>query len=919
MFQDIIKKGLAIVLTLTMCTALSGSKKPVQAFTSDNGDGTFTNPVIFSDVPDEDIIRVDDAYYMISTTMHLSPGAPIMKSYDLVNWEIVNYVYDYLEEDDARSLKNGKSDYAYGSWAASLRYDKYQKRYYVTFSSQTTPKSYFFTTDDIEHGSWRRSETEKCYDSSFLFVDTGSECKKYMIIPVSKQGKKADGSTYTYNQTEMCELLVNEQTWDVSLGSERTLLIDNNNYENPPAGLAAEGVHAYKIGEYYYFFMIQGASNPVRQQICWRSKTLTHGSFEVKKVFTGGIVDENGKTVNSSWGIAQGGIVQTPDGDWYSIMFQDYHSVGRIPVLVPLVWGDDGWPVFGSEGKSVSQVLPIPVPGHEKKSIVESDEFDNNPVRNIYDEAKKNSGITAGIPADELDQHLDSIEENEFGYNGSNLKLVWQWNHNPNNNLWSLTEREGYLRLKSGLLSKNIRTARNTLTQRTYGPTSGASTAIEVGHMRDGDTAGLAAFQNQYGFVGIKMENGTKYLVMHRAQKAGDADGAEQERVELTQDRVYLKVNCDFRENTKSNQTWRMKDEAYFYYSLDGENWTQIGDTLNMSYDWPDFMGYRFGLFYYSTLTRGGYVDFDYFHVASVDGKKAELESCIKEAESLQRQPYHTEDQWERLTGCLAQAKTAMNDLPDEESELSLPEIEQNNREAYPAIEQLTKTIAEIKAAQPAEPNPTAPTDPGKPSVTLGVPVPTAGPGSSPAPSPQADPNKAAGGVKSRNVTVKAAGYPFTGKGIVLVNGSKVRLQATVLPANAAQKSVTYSSNKKKVASISSKGIVSARKPGSAKITVTAKDNGAKTVIKVNVVKKKKTNRVLKAAKKSAVIKTGQSIEFKIKKITAKTTTPVIYKSSSKQIASIDPYGTIYGKKKGTVKIRAICGNKSATMNIEVQ
>ena len=113
--------------------------------------------------------------------------------------------------------------------------------------------------------------------------------------------------------------------------------------------------------------------------------------------------------------------------------------------------------------------------------------------------------------------------------------------------------------------------------------------------------------------------------------------------------------------------------------------------------------------------------------------------------------------------------------------------------------------------------------------------------------------------------------------------------------------------------------MLSARKPGNAKITVTAKDSGAKTVIKVNVVKKKKANRVLKAAKKSAVIKTGQSIQFKIKKITAKTTMPVIYKSANKQIAAIDPYGTITGKKKGNVKIRAICGNKSATMNIEVQ
>ena len=54
---------------------------------TDDGNGNYTNPVIFADVPDIDIIRVDDAFYMVSTTMHLSPGCPVMRSYDLVNWE----------------------------------------------------------------------------------------------------------------------------------------------------------------------------------------------------------------------------------------------------------------------------------------------------------------------------------------------------------------------------------------------------------------------------------------------------------------------------------------------------------------------------------------------------------------------------------------------------------------------------------------------------------------------------------------------------------------------------------------------------------------------------------------------------------------------------------------------------------------
>lgn len=911
MSGKIIRISMAVLFVAALCISFARGGDSVRAFTSDRGDGTFSNPVIFSDVPDEDIIRVGNAYYMISTTMHMSPGAPIMRSYDLVNWEIVNYVYDYLEEDDARSLKNGKSDYAYGSWAASLRYDQYQKRYYVTFSSQTTPKSYFFVTDDIENGSWHRSETEKCYDSSFLFVDTGTECKKYMIIPVSKQGTKADGSKYSYNQTEMCDLIVNEDTWDVTLGSERRLLIDNNNYENPSAGLAAEGVHAYKIGEYYYFFMIQGASNPVRQQICWRSKTLEHGTFEVKKVFTGGIVDAEGKTVNSSWGVAQGGIVQTPEGEWYSIMFQDYHSVGRIPVLVPVSWGEDGWTVFGNDGKSVDQVLPIPVSGQEKKSIVQSDEFDNGTTRRIYDEAKKGTGIIAGIPVEELEASLDRVEENEYGYNGSNLKPVWQWNHNPNNNLWSLTDREGYLRLKSGLISKNIREARNTLTQRTFGPTSGAVTVVEVGHMREGDVAGLTAFQNQYGFVGVKMESGRKYLVMHRAEKMGDAAGKEIEAVELTQDRIYLKVNCDYRENRKLNQTWRMKDEAYFYYSLDGENWTQIGDTLNMSYDWPDFMGYRFGLFYYSTKNCGGYVDFDSFHVGSVDGKRAELQKLIETAESIQRQPIHTEQQWEEFTQALAGAREAVKDLPEEESELDLREIEENNGTAYVAIQRLEGAVETVRKASPSETETPPPLETPLPSPSVQTPVPT--PAASASMPPQDGTN-----IRSARILIRAAGYPLIKKGMYLVKGSKVSLRVEVLPEYASQKTVTFTSDKTNVVSVSSKGVVKAVKPGKAKITISTKDGGAKAVLPVQVVKKKKVNRVVKAAKSTLKVRKGGKEELKINKLTAKTTSPVTYQSLNKKIASIDQYGGITGRKKGNTKIKVTCGKKTITVKVKV-
>ena len=117
---------------------------------TDDGEGNYTNPVIFADVPDIDIIRVGDAFYMVSTTMHLSPGCPVMRSYDLVNWEIVNYVYNTLDDKDNLALRNGENNYGKGQWAATLRYN--DGVYYAGFLSYATGKTYIYHTNDIEMG-----------------------------------------------------------------------------------------------------------------------------------------------------------------------------------------------------------------------------------------------------------------------------------------------------------------------------------------------------------------------------------------------------------------------------------------------------------------------------------------------------------------------------------------------------------------------------------------------------------------------------------------------------------------------------------------------------------------------------------------------------------------------------------------------
>jgi beta-xylosidase len=264
--------------------------------------------------------------------------------------------------------------------------------------------------------------------------------------------------------------------------------------------------------------------------------------------------------------VAQGGIIDTPDGRWFAYLFQDHGSVGRIPYMVPMKW-EDGWPVIGVNGK-VPEILDLPASKGLIPGIVNNDEFTR----------KK------GEPA---------------------LPLVWQWNHNPDNSLWSVTERKGYLRLKTARIDSLFLKSRNTLTQRTFGPVCSGTTMLDVSGMKDGDFAGLTAFQRKFGQVGVKIVNGKKFLFM--VSNKTDRP-TELESIPLSKDKVYLKIDCDFRDKI---------DVARFYYSLDGKSWNVIGGELKMEYTLMEhFMGYRFGLFNYATKETGGFADFDYFHIS---------------------------------------------------------------------------------------------------------------------------------------------------------------------------------------------------------------------------------------------------------------------------------------------------------------
>lgn len=487
------------------------------------------NPIIWADIPDISMIRVGHTYYMSSTTMHMNPGVPIMKSKDLINWELVSYACKTLGDTDDLSLNKGKSTYGRGSWASCLRY--HNKTFYVSTFAQTTGRTYIYSTKDIEKGNWKEISFKPAYHDHTLFFE---EDRVYMIYGVGK--------------LRMVEL--QEDLSGIKEGTER-VLIEN---ASAPAGnnimLGAEGSQLFKVNNKYYLFNITWPRGGMRSVVVHRADNIT-GPYE-------------GRLALQDKGVAQGGLIDTPDGRWFAYLFRDNGSVGRIPYLVPVKW-EDGWPVLGVNGK-VPDRLDLPESNGLIPGIVASDEFNR----------KK------GAPA---------------------LPLVWQWNHNPDNNLWSVGQRKGFLRLTTGRVDTQFVMARNTLTQRTLGPACSGSTAVDVSKMKDGDFAGLALLQKKFGLVGVKISNGNKSLVMVSAESGKQVDIAV---VPLTQDTVFLKAECNFNERL---------DLGNFYFSLDGTSWTPIGKELRMEYTLPHFMGYRFGLFNYATLDTGGYADFDWFRI----------------------------------------------------------------------------------------------------------------------------------------------------------------------------------------------------------------------------------------------------------------------------------------------------------------
>lgn len=507
------------------------------------------NPIIKLDYPDVDVIRVGDIYYMVSTTMHFMPGCEILRSYDLVNWEHAAYVYDRLDSTAGQRLEGNENIYGRGMWAASLRF--HNGIFYVCFVANDTGKTYLFTSESID-GPWRKRYIEGFYHDCSLLFDEGHIYIAYgnREIYITELGPDLDGP--------------------LEGGLHRLAVKDSDG-----TCLGYEGTHFYKInGKYYLFFIHSLEGRWMRAESCFRADSL-------EGEFTGGdvLVDDMGLP---GQGVAQGGIVDTPEGKWYGILFQDSGAVGRIPVLVPVTWSGD-WPVFGAEGKvpanfAVSSGRPECV----YEPLVQSDDF---------------RGEKEPDPAEERRRR------GCFG-----LKSSWQFNHEPDLSLLRLDRKRGVLWMTSDKVCPGLTQAGNMLTQRMRYPECAGEVTVDFGDLKEGDYAGICALQGCYGMAAAVRRNGICYVVMRSVQPEErelqpDMAEKEWEAVKIEGTRVRLKAEAAFGAG---------RDRVRFYYQADGE-WKKIGEDHRLYFKLDHFTGCRFGLFLYAMKEKGGRAGFSDF------------------------------------------------------------------------------------------------------------------------------------------------------------------------------------------------------------------------------------------------------------------------------------------------------------------
>lgn len=525
-------------------------------WTADNGNGTYSNPLFYGEFEDPDPIRVGDDYYLAGTTMHMMPAVELLHSKDLVNWELAGYCTNKLDLGPAYRMENGQNIYGKGIWAPCIRY--HNGMFYV-FANVNGAGLQVFRSKSIQ-GPWEQNQLPGRHDMSVLFDDDG---KIYII--------SGAGAPYPIEE-------INPDLRSFKSDAPKRLLPER----------MGEGHHLYKINGKYVDISCQ-PGGAVDEYVAVADSI--DGPWKVTKMVSGESMGVTGTTparANANdrgiW-IHQGGMCDTPSGEWWSTIMSDHGSAGRMISLVPITW-DDGFPLIG-------------LPGNLRKAP------------NTW--VKPNTGVV---------QEPKPTYVPDDNFDGGKMNPHWQWNHVPDDSKWSLTEKPGVLRLHS-LPAANFYSARNSLCQRPPGPESIMTVELDTTGLAVGDNVGLALLCNPYAWIGVAKSTEGTMLQMLQASGGGRRGGATAPAstpiVGLTNppSHLWLRVHCDFD-----------TDKAIFSWSTDGKEFTPLGNPWSIpGFQLQTFQGVRPALFNYNTTGQpGGYADFDNYTVEEPRARGLERE-----------------------------------------------------------------------------------------------------------------------------------------------------------------------------------------------------------------------------------------------------------------------------------------------------
>ncbi|KAL2159992.1 hypothetical protein VTH06DRAFT_1647 [Thermothelomyces fergusii] len=517
--------------------------------------GTFRNPVLYEDFPDNDVtVGPDGAYYLSASNFHYSPGAPLLRSWDLVDWEFVGHSVPRLDFGSGYDLPQGTGERAYrgGTWASALRYRARTGLWYWVGCT-----NFWITwvyTAPAPEGPWTRAGNlggGVCYYDNGLLVDDDADETLYVVYSpdsgrrVNVTQLSPDGLRAVRTET----VIVPEQAGVDTL----------------------EGNRMYKIGGRYYILN----DHPGTTAYVWQADS-PWGPYEGRP-----LADNVPGPLPGGGAPHQGSLVPTPSGAWYFMSFTWAFPSGRLPVLAPIEFGPDGFPTLVTDdrgGWGASYPLP-PLP--------------RRPLGYPWARARYDFGALAALPP------------------------AFEWNHNPDESRYALLGGKGLvLHAATVAADDDLYSARNTLTHRAHGPFPSATLVLDVAGMADGDRAGLAVFRDRSSYVGIHSSSSSggddkTYELVARFNMTLDEWGSSAtldlgevvERVPLPAGvtRLWLRANMDARPNGSR--------AARFEYSVDGgETFARIGGTYQLYDNWPFFLGYRFAVFNYATKALGGSV-----------------------------------------------------------------------------------------------------------------------------------------------------------------------------------------------------------------------------------------------------------------------------------------------------------------------